>query len=144
LMRQLDKHHPRRLLIDLRDNGGGDYNVGRQLIDLIVKRPWLNRKGVLYVLVGRRTFSAAMANAVDFLTGTNATLVGETIGAKPNGWQESRSDFLPNSGLEVSVSVRHYAFLPGASEVRPNLYVSPQLSDWKHELDAAVRRIVRR
>jgi len=142
LMRQLDEHHPKRLLIDLRDNGGGDYNVGRQFIDLIVKRPWLNRKGVLYVLAGRRTFSAAMTNAVDFLKDTNATLVGETIGAKPNGWQESRSDYLPNSGLEVSVSIRYYSFLPGASEVRSNIYVSPRLSDWSHELDAAVRRIL--
>jgi hypothetical protein len=142
LMRQLDEHHPKRLIIDLRDNGGGDYNVGRQFIHLIVKRPWLNRKGVLYVLAGRRTFSAGMTNAVDFLKDTNATLVGETIGAKPNGWQESRSDYLPNSGLKVSVSIRYYSFLPGASEVRPNIYVSPRLSDWSNELDAAVRRIL--
>src|SRR5690606_29622953 len=66
LLESLDADHPRRLIVDLRDNDGGDYTVGRAFIDEIASRPWLNRRGVLYVMIGRETFSAAMTNAVDF------------------------------------------------------------------------------
>lgn len=142
LLKQLDARHPKRLLIDLRDNGGGDFNFGRRFIDQLRTRPWLNKRGALYVLVGRRTFSAAMTNAVDFKKTTRAILVGETIGAKPNGWQESRSYFLPNSGIGFSVSIRYYSFLRGFSEVRPDIAIPPRLSDWSDKLDAAVTRVL--
>jgi len=52
-----------------------------------------------------------MTNAADFLRETNATLVGEPTGARPNGWQEKGQFTLPNSHLAVSVSTRYYRFL---------------------------------
>jgi hypothetical protein len=142
LLRDLDVRHPRRLIVDLRDNDGGDYNAGRSFIDEIKKRPWLNKQGVLYVLIGRKTFSAAMTNAVDFKTMTEAILVGEPAGAAPNNWQEVRRFNLPNSGLRVGVSTRYYAFLPGSSELRPDEYVPPAPSNWSDVLDKAVRYIL--
>jgi hypothetical protein len=142
LLSELDKNHPRRLLIDLRDNGGGDFKVGREVIQSIAKRPRLNRKGVLYVLVGRATFSAAMTNALDFRKLTNATLVGEPAGARPNGWQEVRRDFLPNSGLAVSFSTKYYRFLPGQELVRPEILVAPKIADWTSARDSAVDTIL--
>ncbi len=142
LLSQLDKNRPRRLIIDLRDNGGGDFAVGREFIQSVAKRPWLNQKGLLYVLVGRATFSAAMTNAVDFRKLTNATLVGEPAGARPNGWQEVRRDFLPNSGLAVSFSTKYYRFLPGQELVRPDTLVAPKFADWTSERDVAVETIL--
>jgi hypothetical protein len=142
LLTQLDKQRPRRLILDLRDNSGGDFKVGRTFVDAIAKRPWLNRPGVLYVLIGRATFSAAMTNAVDFRKLTQATLVGEPAGARPNGWQEVRRDFLPNSGLGVSVSTKYYRFLPGKEVVRPDVVMPPTITDWTSERDAAVQKIL--
>jgi hypothetical protein len=50
--------------IDLRRNGGGDYNLGLQyLIRPLQQDKSINRKGHLFVLVGPNTFSAAMSNA---------------------------------------------------------------------------------
>ncbi len=142
LLQQLDAEHPRRLIIDLRDNTGGDFNVGRAFVEEVKKRPWLNQEGVLYVLIGRKTFSAAMTNAVDFKTTTNAILVGEPAGAAPNNWQEVRRFNLPNSGLSVSVSTLYYEFLPGEADVRPDLQVLPELSDWGAAEDASLRLIL--
>lgn len=144
LLQDLDAHHPRRLIIDLRDNTGGDYNAGRAFVEKIASRPWLNKPGNLYVLIGRATFSAAMTNAVDFKTMTNVILVGEPAGAAPNNWQEVRRFNLPNSGLRVGVSTLHYAFLPGESEVRPDIQVWPEPSDWGASQDASVRLILAR
>jgi len=142
LIDDLDATHPPRLIIDLRDNSGGDYQAGRAFIEELRRRPWLNQRGVLYVLVGRATFSAAMTNAVDFRTTTNAVLVGEPAGAAPNNWQEVRRFTLPNSGLRVGVSTLYYEFLPGETELRPDLYAAPEPADWGADLDAGVRLIL--
>lgn len=142
LLQSLDATHPRRLIIDLRDNSGGDYNAGRAFIEAIRSRPWLNRRGALYVMIGRKTFSAAMTNAVDFKHMTEAILVGEPAGAAPNNWQEARRFHLPNSGLRVGVSTRYYEFLPGKSEVLPDHRVSPEPGDWGSPQDAGARLVL--
>ena len=65
-----------RLIVDLRQNGGGDFVEGRRhVVEPLRRDTTFNRKGRLYVLVGRRTFSAAMVNAIDFRKRTNAILV---------------------------------------------------------------------
>lgn len=144
LLRDLDETHPARLVVDLRANDGGDLVAGRDFIDEIRARPWLNRRGVLYVLIGRTTFSAAMSNAVDFATTTEAILVGEPAGAAPNNWQEVRRTRLPNSGLEVGVSTRFVEFLPGEALVDPDIRVPPTIGDWTDGPDAAVRAVLAR
>ena len=142
LLQSLDARHPRRLIVDLRDNEGGDYTVGRSFIEGIASRLWLNQRGVLYVMIGRKTFSAAMTNAVDFKKTTAATLVGEPAGAAPNNWQEVRRTYLPNSGLSVGVSTRYYEFLPGQAELVPDLGAPPEPGDWGNLQDAGVRLVL--
>lgn len=142
LLQSLDAEHPRRLIIDLRDNDGGDFNIGRLFVEEIKRRPWLNRRGALYVMIGRKTFSAAMTNAVDFQHSTEAILVGEPAGAAPNNWQEVRRFHLPNSGLGAGVSTRFYEFLPGKAELAPDLSVPPEPGDWGSPEDAGLRLVL--
>src|SRR6185295_953270 len=106
----VDGHPVRKIAIDLRQNGGGDFNVGRKyLVDELARRPKLRG----YVLIGAKTFSAALRNSIDFRNVAKATLVGETIGEKPNSYSENDEMTLPQSRLEVSYSTRYYEFLPG-------------------------------
>lgn len=107
----IDRHPTKRLVIDMRQNGGGDFTKVRVfLVPAIKQRPKLNKRGHLFVVTGRDTFSAAMTNAVDLRKETEAILVGEPTGARPNGYQEKRELILPNSGLRVSYSVEYYQF----------------------------------
>jgi hypothetical protein len=107
----IDNNPVKRLVVDLRQNGGGDFTRGREyIIGEIKKRPDINRRGHLFVITGRWTFSAGMANAADFRNETNAVLVGEPTGARPNGYQENREFMLPNSHLRVWVSTEFYKF----------------------------------
>jgi hypothetical protein len=123
----LDDHPVERVVVDLRQNGGGDFFMGRKhLIKPIVERPAINQKGKLFVLVGRQTFSAAMVNAIDFRRETNAILVGEPIGERPNSYSENDEFTLPNSRLIVSYSTRYYEFLDqDVPAVMPDQRVDP-------------------
>jgi hypothetical protein len=109
----IDREPVERLVVDMRQNGGGDFTRGRDyIISEIKKRERLNRRGHLFVVTGRWTFSAGMANAADFRNDTNALLVGEPTGGRPNGYQENREFMLPNSHLKVWVSTQFYKFQP--------------------------------
>ena len=107
----IDRHPTKKLVIDLRQNGGGDFTkVRKSLLPALKRRSQINQKGSLFVIIGRRTFSAAMTNAIDFRKETNAILVGEPVGEKPNSYQENDEFRLPNSHLKVSYSTRYYKF----------------------------------
>ena len=107
----LAKQPAGKLIIDLRQNEGGNFWAGRQWILVPTQLLGLIR-GHLFILVGRRTFSASMVNAIDFSRETEAILVGEPIGARPHGYQENGWFTLPSSGLKVSVATRLYRFGP--------------------------------
>lgn len=133
----IDREHPRKLVIDMRDNGGGDNTIGEaQIVKPVAARPDLNSNGHLYVLIGPKTFSAAMNNAAQFQDDTQAITVGETIGEKPNSYQEPRQFRLPNSHLVVRASTLFYTFRKtGDNAVRPNKEIIPTWADVKSGRD---------
>ena len=144
LFAELDQRPPARLVIDLRQNGGGDFYQGRRhLIEPIKARPALNQKGKLFVIVGRRTFSAAMANAVDFRKQTNATLVGEPIGERPNSYSENDELTLPNSKVVVSYSTRYYQFVENdVPAVLPDVRIDLTWADFRAGRDPILEWIL--
>jgi hypothetical protein len=129
----IDRQRPDKLVIDLRQNTGGDYTQGQHhLVDPIAARADLNRRGHLFVLVGPLTFSAGMNNAAQFRSRTAALLVGETIGERPNSWQEPREATLPHSRLTVRYSTRFYEFAKGGENVvRPDQEIVPTWDDYR-------------
>ena len=73
----IEQSKPEKLVIDLRQNPGGDYHEGlKYLVHPVREIPGINTKGHLFVLVGVNTFSAAMSNATHFRYQTEAILVG--------------------------------------------------------------------
>jgi hypothetical protein len=145
LLELVDQQHPDKLVIDLRQNGGGDYFEGlRYLIEPIRKRPDINRKGHLFVLIGPHTFSAAMSNAAHFRTKTAALLVGEPIGEKPNSYQEPRQMNLPNSHLMVRYSTKFYRFVEtGENMIRPDHEIVPSWNEFKAGRDPVLEWVLK-
>jgi hypothetical protein len=141
----IDHHTIKRVIVDMRQNGGGDFTRGRQyIISKFNKRPAITKRGMLYVIIGRWTYSAGMANAADFRNDLNAILVGEPTGARPNGYQENREFSLPNSHLGVSYSTRLYKFqekdTPG---IMPDKRIDPDWRSYKSGVDAVLAWILR-
>ncbi|NOH98150.1 S41 family peptidase, partial [Vibrio sp. 99-70-13A1] len=110
LLNFIYKNKSRKLIIDLRDNYGGDFFIGLILAQFIVLADSIDWKSGVYVLIDNVTFSAAMSNAVQFSQLLNAQLVGEPTGSKPSGYQDMGQFTLPNSSFKVTYSKRLFQF----------------------------------
>jgi hypothetical protein len=96
------------LVIDLRHNGGGNSYLNVALVHTIMKCDAINRRGGLYVIAGRHTFSAAQNLATDLEFHTEAIFVGEPTGSRPNFIGETSIVTLPYTGLQLSISSRYH------------------------------------
>jgi len=92
---QLNTEH---LILDLRHNAGGDGSTYPPILKTLVQFEALNPKGKIFVVMGRNTFSAAHNLLLEINRLTNAILVGEPSGSKPNALSEAGWFKLPYSG----------------------------------------------
>lgn len=138
LWQLVDSTGAKRVIIDLRQNGGGDFKVGRRYMVSELARRAGKVEGI--VLVGARTFSAAMVNAIDFRKDAHATLAGNTIGEKPNSYSENDELTLPASKLVLSYSTRLYKFVPddAPNVVEPDQKIEATWADVKAGRDATL------
>ena len=141
----LDDSHARRLVIDLRRNGGGDFTRFRQiLLPAIKTRAAINRKGGLFVITGPGTFSAATVNALDLRNEANAILVGGPTGMRPTHYGEHAEFRLPNSGFRISYATHHHRF--GAetdSAVVPDRHIEPTWAEFRAGRDPVMEWILK-
>jgi hypothetical protein len=104
------KNTVERFVVDLRHNAGGNSAIFRPMLKAIGERPEINRRGRLFALIGRGTFSSGFLNALELRKHTQALLVGEPTGQRPNAHGELRNFTLTHSGLKVFYSTKFYKF----------------------------------
>jgi C-terminal processing protease CtpA/Prc len=96
-----------RFILDIRHNTGGNSLLLEPLIAGL-RQSRVNEQGRLFCLIGRRTFSSAVLNAISLRRNTEALFVGEPTGGKPNHFGEVRQFTLPFSRLQVSYSTKYF------------------------------------
>lgn len=103
-----DEHEVERCVLDLRANGGGNNQLVEPLVAALSGHAELDRRGVLYALVGRRTYSAAgnLASALELRTKT--LFAGEPTGSSPNHYGDAVDVLLPRSKIVVGISTRYW------------------------------------
>jgi hypothetical protein len=132
-----------RLVVDLRNNGGGDSSLLDPFIDELAGEKEMNRKGRLFVVVGRRTFSSAILNALDLRRKTRALFYGEPTGGKPNHYGEIKSLALPSLKLTVSYSTRYFRSVDGDEpSFAPDVTVDLSLEDYLALRDPVLEAIL--
>ncbi|NFO13621.1 peptidase S41 [Clostridium botulinum] len=104
----IDTKNATKLVVDLRDNGGGNSRIFEVFLDEIKKRENTNKVGNLYAIIGRRTFSSAVLNAMSLRNETNSTLIGEPTGGKPNHFGEVKTIHLSNVNIDVNYSSNYF------------------------------------
>lgn len=101
----------RRAVFDLRWNTGGNSAVIAPLLRAFDEALNSGIRLPLACIVGRRTYSSGVLNAIDFKR-RGAILVGEPTGGHPSWFGEVRTITLPNSKLVGNYSTRRFD-IPG-------------------------------
>lgn len=96
-----------KLVIDLRNNDGGNNGLNRPVVIGLIKSK-IDERGRLFVITGRQTFSAAQNFVNELEKYTNAVFIGEPTAGHPNHYGDNRAITLPNSKLEVRVSTLYW------------------------------------
>ena len=133
-----------RLIIDMRWNNGGNTGLGHPLLLAIIGNQKVNRPGKLFVILGRRTYSAAQNMSTYFERYTNATFVGEPTGSSPNFVGEEVALTLPYSKVMGNVSHLFWqSSWPQDQRIwlAPQIYVPPTAADFLAGRDAALAAI---
>lgn len=100
----IDKNEVERLILDVRLNGGGNNYKNKPIVTGIIETEKINQLGSLFVIIGRRTFSACQNLVNELDNYTNAIFVGEPTSENINFYGDNRAVDLPNSKLHVRLS----------------------------------------
>jgi hypothetical protein len=131
LLRLAGKPKVRRVVVDLRLNGGGNNTSYGSLLAALRSRT-VNRPGKLAVLTSRVTFSAAGNFAADVDRSTRARFFGEPTGGSPNNYGEAQEIQLPALGVTVFIPTQWVEVAPGDARlsVEPDVPVPLTAADY--------------
>ena len=141
----IDGHPVEALVIDVRENHGGNNFLARPFARRIESSERVNRRGKLFVITGRETFSACQ-NFCNWLDQrTEVMFVGEPTGSRPNFVGEGNSIVLPYSGLVANASSRLWQ--DSVSEdarvwIAPDLVAQMTSDDYRSNRDPALAAIL--
>jgi hypothetical protein len=122
----VDEHPVDKFILDIRHNGGGNNNLNRPIIHgIVVRTEKIDRRGKLFCIIGRQTFSAAMNCVNNLEQRTKVIFVGEPTAGAPNHFGDAKPIQLPGSGLTGGISTRYWQDAR-PREIRP--WVPPKVS----------------
>lgn len=134
-----------RLVIDLRQNNGGDSNTYGPLLTALRENTTINQRGKLFAIINQGVFSAAINFVTDLERQTNVLLVGEPTGGSPNHYGDSVPVVLPNFRGTLFVSTVYHqksdANDPRLS-IEPDIAIELSSSDYFAGRDAALAAIL--
>ncbi|WP_235010986.1 S41 family peptidase [Aquimarina sp. AU119] len=135
---EIETNDTEKLIIDLRLNGGGNNYLNKDVIKGLIKAEKINKIGKLFVIIGKRTFSACqnLVNEIDNYT--NVIFVGEPTAENVNFWGDNRPVTLPNSGINISLSYLWWQDKPAmenADWIAPSIPVTMSFNEYASNQD---------
>jgi tetratricopeptide (TPR) repeat protein len=134
-----------RLVIDMRWNGGGNTLLTQHLLHHLIASKRLSRRGALFVIIGRLTFSAAQNTVTAIERETSAIFVGEPTGSRPNFIGE-RIDFeLPYSKVRANAADLFWQTswpTDCRTWIAPDIYAPPTFEAYRRNEDPALSAVL--
>jgi hypothetical protein len=140
----IDSVKAKHLIIDLRNNFGGTNSYIMQLVHEIIKHDSINKKGNLFLITSKKTFSAALDCATWIEFHCNPIFVGEPTGAAPNHYADPDFSYLPNSKILLMISKYYWQdSWPWDNRkcIEPNINVDLSSVDYFNYKDPAINEI---
>lgn len=142
ILAELEKPEVRKFVFDMRFNPGGSSPQGTRFARRVSEISNINQEGKIFVVVGKRTYSSAIINAINFKKRTEAIFVGEPTSGKPNHFGEVNKFTLPNSGLSVSYSTKYFKYLDeDPASLIPDIIVETSFKDFASGKDPVLDTI---
>ncbi len=143
LVSYIQENQIKEVIIDMRENGGGDLYVGTVLAYALNLADSLDWKNGVFVLTSNKTFSAATSNAALFKQLLNAKIVGQPTGSNPNGYQDMDSFTLPNSKLVITYSKRLFRLSDQENTaLQPDLIIYQKRDDMFKGTDTVLKELI--
>ena len=145
LFDEIDEKQPSKLIIDVRNNNGGNYNLSRPIVDGIKKRAWLNKSGSIWAITGRRTFSAASTMCIFLKNETETILIGETGRTHPNLADNNEYMNLPHSDYLIEYTTRiekHWPERPELDRIPVDVEILPDFESYRKGKDKVLHYIL--
>ncbi|MBX2927812.1 MAG: tetratricopeptide repeat protein [Saprospiraceae bacterium] len=133
-----EKNDVERFVLDVRLNGGGNNYKNKPIVKGLIRAKKINQPGKLFVLIGRRTFSACQNLVNELHTYTDAIFVGEPTSENINFYGDNRRVELPNSKLPVFLSFAWWQDKPQWENddwLAPQLAVDMSFADYRSNRD---------
>ena len=146
LRRLVSASRVRRVIVDVRLNGGGDNTTYGSLLELLGSKQ-VNRRGRLYLLTGRATFSAAANFAAEIDRYTRAVIVGEPTGGGVETYGDTFPVSLPAAGWTVHIAARYHERKNGPDDrrlaVEPDVGVELTSAQYLARVDPVLARALK-
>src|ERR1035438_7154238 len=119
-----------RVVVDLRNNTGGDSQVIQPLLNELSRNADLRRK--MTAIIGQATFLRGVMAAAALAYQFGIPLIGQPSGGSTDLFGNVVQFSLPNSGLVVACSTRFFIAYPGytANSLRPDVPVPMSSADY--------------
>ena len=127
-----------KLVIDVRLNGGGNNYKNKPIITGILKSKKIDKVGNLFVIIGRRTFSACQNLVNEMSNYTNAIFIGEPTSENINFYGDNNRVELPNSKIPAYLSFAWWQDKPqweGRDWLAPHIAVDMSSEDYTFNRD---------
>ena len=134
-----------KFVLDIRLNGGGNNYLNKPVITGIIQSKKINKKGHLFIITGKATFSAAQNLTNELEKYTEAIFVGEPTSENVNFYGDTRTEILPESKLNVSLSWLWWQNLDPRDKrqwTAPSLATDLSFDNYKSGFDPAMNAIM--
>lgn len=145
LFQFINEHEVEKLVIDMRWNNGGNTFLISPLLNGLISNAKVNQRGKLFVVIGRRTFSAAQNAAGYFERSTNATFIGEPTGSSPTFVGDEIFFTLPYSKMMANVSDTFWQSTTAYDSrtwIAPHIYIEPTFAAYRANRDPVMETIL--
>jgi hypothetical protein len=138
----LNQHKVSKVVIDLRFNVGGSSRQGTELAAAFGEWKKQNPDCKFFVITGKRTYSSAIINTIDFQQHTSAKIIGEETSGSPNHFGETRMLTLPSSGLQLIHSTKYFRLTENdGNTLVPDIEIPLMFEDYRRGMDRALETV---
>jgi tetratricopeptide (TPR) repeat protein len=145
LFKFIGENEVEKLVIDMRWNNGGNTFLSQPLLYSLIRNEKITQRGKLFVIIGRRTFSAAQNTVTFFERHANPIFVGEPTGSSPNFIGEETIFTLPYSKVLANVSDLYWESawpMDYRTWIAPQIYTPPTFAAFSANRDPAMEAIL--